>query len=125
MSETAQGGIVVICGLIVFIYGILRWVIWGYKKDAKFIEKAKKDGRVAIATYQKTETNVKWMPNSAGREYRTICHNTYAYRVRSGKQYTFTRSEDITYDTSRSGINNIRVYYDEKNPRKIKFDGKR
>lgn len=42
MSETAQGGIVVICGLIVFIYGILRWVIWGYKKDAKFIEKAKK-----------------------------------------------------------------------------------
>ena len=123
MSETAQGGIVVICGLIVFIYGILRWVIWGYKKDAKFIEKAKKDGRVAIATYQKTETNVKWMPNSAGREYRTICHNTYAYRVRSGKQYTFTRSEDITYDTSRSGINNIRVYYDEKNPRKIKFDG--
>ncbi len=42
MSETAQGGIVVICGLIVFIYGILRWVIWGYKKDAKFIEKARK-----------------------------------------------------------------------------------
>lgn len=27
MSETAQGWIVVICGLIVFIYGILRWVI--------------------------------------------------------------------------------------------------
>ena len=123
MSETAQGGIVVICGLIVFIYGILRWVIWGYKKDAKFIEKAKKDGRVAIATYQKTETNVKWKPNSAGREYRTICHNTYAYRVRSGKQYTFTRSKDVTYDTGRRGINNIRVYYDEKNPRKIKFDG--
>ena len=61
--------------------------------------------------------------NSAGREYRTICHNTYAYRVRSGKQYTFTRSKDVTYDTGRSGINNIRVYYDEKNPRKIKFDG--
>ena len=43
------------------------------------------------------------MPNSAGREYRTICHNTYAYRVRSGKQYTFTRSEDIERFTAEVG----------------------
>ena len=40
MSETAQGGIIVICGLIVFIYGILRWVIWGKSRAQRFIEKA-------------------------------------------------------------------------------------
>ena len=40
MSETAQGGVIVICGLIVFIYGILRWVIWGKSRAQRFIEKA-------------------------------------------------------------------------------------
>ena len=44
MSETAQGGIIVICGLIVFIYGILRWVIWGKSRAQRFIEKAQKNG---------------------------------------------------------------------------------
>ena len=42
MSETAQGWIVVICGLIVFIYGILRWVIWGKSRAQRFIEKTQK-----------------------------------------------------------------------------------
>ena len=63
------------------------------------------------------------------RQKRWTCSNSNlsedGNECKVDAEYTFTRSEDITYDTSRSGINNIRVYYDEKNPRKIKFDGKR
>ena len=54
MSETAQGGIIVICGLIVFIYGILRWVILGKSRAQRFIEKAQRTGCSAAAVCVKT-----------------------------------------------------------------------
>ena len=42
MSETAQGGIIVICGLIVFIYGILRWNLRENKSTAFYRESTEK-----------------------------------------------------------------------------------
>ena len=100
MSETAQGGIIVICGLIVFIYGILRWVIWGKSRAQRFIEKAQKNGCKATGTLVKTKSVRK----STNYEGILIEKNVYEYVVGNRK-----------YDI---------VYYDPKNPKKAVYAGK-
>ena len=81
MSETAQGGIIVICGLIVFIYGILRWVIWGKSRAQRFIEKAQKNGCKATGTLVKTKSVRK----STNYEGILIEKNVYEYVVGNRK----------------------------------------
>ena len=77
MSEPAQGGIIVICGLIVFIYGILRWVIWGKSRAQRFIENAQKNGCKATGTLVKTKSVRK----STNYEGILIEKNVYEYVV--------------------------------------------
>ena len=72
--------------------------------------------------YPYTSQDAAWFINFQQNDPLLTCYGIVVDGEAVGN-IGFTRSEDITYDTSRSGINNIRVYYDEKNPRKIKFDG--
>ena len=89
MSETAQGGIIVICGLIVFIYGILRWVIWGKSRAQRFIEKAQKDGCEAEAVCVKT----KDLYESPHRDIYRVVKNKYEYMVNGQKYYISLKFE--------------------------------
>lgn len=49
MSEELEGFIILASGIVVFIYGLLNWIIHGKTRAQKFIEKAQKDGCEAEA----------------------------------------------------------------------------
>ncbi len=117
MSETAQGGIVVICGLIVFIYGILRWVIWGKSRAQRFIEKAQKNGCKATGTLVKTKSVRK----STNYEGILIEKNVYEYVV-GNRKYDIVLSFESS--ATKTPPNYITVYYDPKNPKKAVYAGK-
>lgn len=44
MSEELEGFIILVSGIVVFIYGLLNWIINGKTRAQKFIEKAQKNG---------------------------------------------------------------------------------
>ena len=117
MSETAQGGIIVICGLIVFIYGILRWVIWGKSRAQRFIEKAQKNGCKATGTLVKTKSVRK----STNYEGILIEKNVYEYVV-GNRKYDIVLSFESS--ATKTPPNYITVYYDPKNPKKAVYAGK-
>ena len=117
MSEPAQGGVIVICGLIVFIYGILRWVIWGKSRAQRFIEKAKRNGCKASGTLVKTKS----VRESTNYEGTLIEKNVYEYVV-GGRKYDMVLSFESS--VTKTPPNYITVYYDPKNPKKAVYAGK-
>ena len=114
MSETAQGGIIVICGLIVFIYGILRWVIWGKSRAQRFIEKAQKNGCKATGTLVKTKSVRK----STNYEGILIEKNVYEYVVGNRKYYITLKFES---GVMKNPPYYITVYYDKRRPKKAVY----
>lgn len=114
MSETAQGGIIVICGLIVFIYGILRWVIWGKSRAQRFIEKAQKNGCKAEAVCVKT----KDLHKSTNRDIYRIVKKKYEYMVNGQKYYITLKFES---GVMKNPPYYITVYYDKRRPKKAVY----
>ncbi len=114
MSETAQGGIIVICGLIVFIYGILRWVILGKSRAQRFIEKAQRNGCSAEAVCVKT----KDLHRSTNRDIYRIVKKKYEYMVNGEKYYITLKFESGVMKTPPYCIT---VYYDKRKPKKAVY----
>ena len=112
MSEELDGFIILTSGIVVFIYGLLKWIINGKTRDQKFIEKAQKNGCNAQA-----ELVDSWyLRESTHNDCNHIEKAKYEYKV-AGK--TYYKTYKFECGVTRSLPYNITMYYSKHNPKKV------
>lgn len=114
MSEELEGFIILASGIVVFIYGLLNWIIHGKTRVQKFIEKAQKDGCEAEAVCVKT----KDLYESPHRDIYRIVKNKYEYMVNGQKYYITLKFES---GVMKNPPYYITVYYDKRRPKKAVY----
>lgn len=114
MSEELEGFIILASGIVVFIYGLLNWIINGKTRAQKFIEKAQKNGCKAEAVCVKT----KDLHKSTNRDIYRIVKKKYEYMVNGQKYYITLKFES---GVMKNPPYYITVYYDKRRPKKAVY----
>lgn len=118
MGEIDIVGLVVCgVGLLVFIYGLVFWVLKGTSKKQKFIQKAREKGNVVTGYYKDRKVHFgisSETKNSTLKDDMIIV--TYTYRVRN-QDY----EKSLSFEGNAAWFEEpkeIEIYYDSENPRK-------
>lgn len=112
MSEELEGFIILVSGIVVFIYGLLNWIINGKTRAQKFIEKAQKNG----CKVQAELVDSWYLYESTHNDCNYIEKAKYEYRV-AGK--TYCKTYKFECGVTRSIPNNITLYYSKHNHKKV------
>ena len=112
MSEELEGFIILTSGFVVFVYGLLKWIINGKTRAQKFIEKAQKNG----CTAQAEIVDSWYLRESTHNNGNHIEKRKYEYRV-AGK--TYYKIYKFECGVTRIPPYSITLYYSKHNPKKV------